>query len=121
MRPIYLTKFVLLTSIVAAFSAGLFAQSVTFSTAGGPFTYTVPLGVTAVGITANGAQGGNGTGGNGGKGGQVVCQLAVTGGEVLHLYVGGQGSPSSYASSVAGGVNGGGNGWSDGGGGGGDS
>jgi hypothetical protein len=55
-------------------------------------TYTVPAGVTSVVIEAWGAQGttGQGTGGFGGQGGYAKGTLAVTPGQVLNVYVGGQ-------------------------------
>ncbi len=119
MRPLYLTKLVLLTTIVVVANYCAFAQSTTFSTPGGPISYTVPAGITAIGVTANGAQGGNGNGGSGGLGGQITCQLAVTAGQVLTLYVGGVGVNGTGGSTNAGGANGGGSGYYYAGGGGG--
>jgi len=85
----------------------------TYTFTGAPETFTVPAGVTQLGIEANGAQGGAGaTGGNsssgglGGLGSKATGILAVTPGQVLTLFVGGQGG------TPAGGYNGGGTGGS---------
>lgn len=45
-----------------------------------------------------------------GKGGRVQCDLTVTPGEILRVYVGGRGIPGSSSGAVAGGFNGGGDG-----------
>jgi uncharacterized protein YjdB len=80
------------------------------------YAYVVPDGVTSVQISAAGAKGGNQYygGGVGGNGGNAICTLAVYGGEVLHVYVGGVGADYGYP-----GANGGGYSYSGGGGGGG--
>ncbi len=95
------------------------AQTTPFTTPGGPFTYTVGPGVTAIGIDMAGAQGGKSQSSAGGKGGRVQATLAVTPGQVLNIYVGGVGTGNNNSSGAAGGVNGGGNGYYFGGGGGG--
>ncbi len=59
----------------------------TFSYTGSVQTYTVPAGVTSLTIEAWGAEGY----GNEGEGGYVSADLAVTAGEVLEIYVGGEG------------------------------
>ncbi len=111
MRPLYLQKLVVITTIFCALSIGLKAQSVTFATTGGPFTYTVPAGVTAVGVDMTAGSGGNeysGFGGPGGKGGRVQCTMAVTPGQTYYVYVGGAGTNgTSSCTLAAGGVNGG--------------
>jgi hypothetical protein len=85
-------------------------------------TYTVPAGVNSIQIETWGAEGGSGavgapassTGGTPGLGGYAKGTLAVTPGQVLNIFVGGQGA------TPAGGYNGGGSGGStDAGGGGG--
>jgi hypothetical protein len=76
----------------------------TFAYTGGAQTFTVPAGVTSVTISASGAQGGN-TAYTGGLGGNATGSFTVTPGQVLNLYVGGQG-----AVATTGGFNGGGNG-----------
>lgn len=85
-------------------------------------TYTVPAGVTSIRIDAYGAQGGTGangagsgvsTGGTGGFGSSASGILSVTPGEVLNIFVGGQGGTPTA------GFNGGGTGGSQNAGGGG--
>lgn len=61
--------------------------SQTFSFTGALQTFTVPAGVTSVTIETWGAQG---NGGNGGLGGYVKGDMAVSPGDVLNIYVGGQ-------------------------------
>ena len=63
------------------------AQSTSFTTPGGPYTYTVPTGVYQVSVVLNGAQGGNGFYSTGGYGGKVSANLAVTPGETIYVYV----------------------------------
>ncbi|MBL7701932.1 MAG: proprotein convertase P-domain-containing protein, partial [Ferruginibacter sp.] len=75
----------------------------TFNFTGGAQTFTVPAGVTSLNITTLGAQGGSGatggngaTGGVGGLGSRATGTLAVTPGQVLTIFVGGQGgAPTS--------------------------
>lgn len=78
----------------------------TFTYTGGLQTFTVPSGVTSVGIQAWGAQGRMNSGGNvsGRNGGYATGNLAVTPGNTLYIYVGGGGGTST-----SGGYNGGGN------------
>ncbi len=81
------------------------AVNQTYSTPGS-YTWTVPAGVTSVTVTAYGAQGGAATNGSiGGYGGSATGTLAVTPGQTLYIYVGGQG-----VNGGAGGYNGGGSG-----------
>ncbi|MBL7703176.1 MAG: hypothetical protein JNM14_13065 [Ferruginibacter sp.] len=94
--------------------------SQTFGFTGGMQTFTVPAGVTSLFIQTRGAQGGAGAvggntagGGPGGLGGYAEGNLAVTPGQVLNIFVGGQGA------TPAGGFNGGANGGSQNAGGGG--
>jgi hypothetical protein len=75
----------------------------TFNYTGSMQTFTVPAGVTSISVDARGAQGGAG----GGLGGRVTCNYAVTPGDVLDIYVGGQGG--AQVSNSPGGYNGGGN------------
>ncbi|WP_198172441.1 glycine rich domain-containing protein [Hymenobacter ginkgonis] len=92
----------------------------TFVYTGGVQTYTVPAGMYSLGINASGAQGGaNYDGTPGGLGGRVATTLAVTPGETLTLYVGGQGGMGPNPGSGGAGYNGGGQGSSFNGGGGG--
>ena len=72
-------------------------------------TYTVPAGVTSITIEAYGAQGGDGgpvTTGQGGLGGYATGDIVVIPGQILEIYVGGQGP--SYQLAGTGGWNGGG-------------
>jgi large repetitive protein len=80
--------------------------SCAFGYTGGPVAWTVPAGVTAVTMVADGAQGGAGADGDGGLGGQATADVPVIPGEVLQVDVGGAGSDST--SGGAGGWNGGG-------------
>jgi hypothetical protein len=80
--------------------------SQTFSFTGGVQTFTVPACVSTVTVDIYGAQGGNDNGVQGGLGGRVQGQLTVIPGEILNIYVGGQGSSTTSASQ--GGYNGGG-------------
>ncbi|MEM9821210.1 MAG: glycine-rich protein [Bacteroidota bacterium] len=96
-------------------------KTLAFNYTGAVQTFTVPDGVTNIQIDAYGAQGGNTYSTNGpGQGGRVQATMNVTPGEVLHIYVGGQGqSYSGFSGTLVGGWNGGGNGSSGGQGGGG--
>ncbi|MBK8657647.1 MAG: T9SS type A sorting domain-containing protein [Bacteroidetes bacterium] len=96
------------------------AQVQTFNFTGGIQTFTIPCGVDTVFLQTWGAQGGSGAlggnsvaGGAGGLGGYSEGFLAVTPGDVLNVFVGGQGG------TPAGGFNGGANGGSQNAGGGG--
>ncbi len=96
------------------------AQSSTFNFTGGMQTFTVPCGIDSVFINAWGAQGGSGAvggasipGGEGALGGYAEGYLFVTPGDVLNIFVGGQGA------APAAGFNGGGTGGSQNAGGGG--
>ncbi len=113
--------FALCSMAFLAESSTLFAQqSQTFSFTGGIQTFTVPCGVDTVFVQSWGAQGGNGatggnsaTGGTGGLGGYSEGYLLVSPGDVLNVFVGGQGATPT------GGFNGGANGGSQNAGGGG--
>jgi hypothetical protein len=110
------------TYYAEAVSAAGTNGSQTFSYTGSQQTLTVPAGVTAVSIEAYGAQGGTSRSGNGnlgGKGGYAKGNLAVTPGQTLYIYVGGQGGGAYNTVLEGGGWNGGGhsNGSGDGGGG----
>jgi hypothetical protein len=79
--------------------------SQTFNYTGGLQTFTVPAGITSITVDAFGAQGGGNGISVGGLGGNIQTTLAVTGGQILNVYVGGQGLPGGP---TAGGYNGGG-------------
>jgi len=73
-----------------------YAQITTFTYTGSMATYTVPGGVTSIEIEIWGAQGGstvglNGASAAGGLGGYSNGELAVIPGQVLQVFVGGQG------------------------------
>jgi subtilisin-like proprotein convertase family protein len=75
--------------------------SATFGFTGGMQTFVVPVGVTSLTVDAYGASAGGGAGG-----GRVQTTLAVSAGQTLNIFVGGQGS---NCSNCPGGFNGGGN------------
>ncbi len=86
-------------------------DTTTFMFTGAPQQYVVPSGVTEILIEAWGAQGGDGNFGffaEGGPGGFASGLLAVTPGEVLEIYVGGEGETRAITTVGGGGFNGGG-------------
>ena len=85
----------------------------TFNYTGTAQTYTVPVGVTSLTLDVYGAQGGFGyavPAVGAGLGGRVQASLAVTPGEVLNIYVGGQGGAGGTTIGGTAGYNGGGTG-----------
>jgi hypothetical protein len=92
-------------------------NTVTFATAGGPYTWTVPSGVTSVNVVATGA-GGGGEGGNqygdatgsGGWGGEVTTSLTVSSTPSLTITVGGGGGGAGAGTGQYAGGSGGGGG-----------
>jgi GEVED domain/Secretion system C-terminal sorting domain len=114
MKKGYFSRLWILIACIAGMSVHTtYAQTTSFTTAGGPYTYTVPTGCSSLGIDIAGGQGGYDYSSSydvGGNGGRVVCNLAVSGGQVLYVYVGGQGVNGTSCCSVAtaGGTNGGG-------------
>jgi hypothetical protein len=88
--------------------------SETFNFTGAPQTFTVPAGVNSVHIETWGASGWSGSY-PGGDGGYSYGDLAVSPGQSLYIYVGGQGTVANgYYIQTGGGWNGGGNGQSNG-------
>lgn len=86
------------------------ARAVEFTFTGEAQTFTIPQGVTSITIDAWGAQGWSGSS-PGGSGGFTNGTLAVTPGETLIVYVGGQGAVANIDHvPMGGGFNGGGNG-----------
>ncbi len=83
---------------------------VTFNYTGSMQTYTVPAGVTSIGVDVAGAQGGNfsSPAAAGGLGGRAQGTVAVTPGQVIFIYVGQQAASSSCGSGSVGGGNSGG-------------
>lgn len=66
--------------------------TVAYSTPGTGQSFTVPAGVSSLGVTLVGAAGGAGDGGTpGGDGAKVTATAAVAGGEALEVTVGGEG------------------------------
>ncbi len=106
-------KLKLLSVILSFMTIMVNAQTFPFSYTGSVQTWTVPAGVTSIAIDAQGASGG--FSGflfcSGGCGGRVQCNIAVTAGQVLNIYVGGMGADGYYYGG-SGGWNGGGNGGS---------
>lgn len=81
-----------------------FGQTATFNYTGAIQTWTVPPCVTSINVIVAGAKGGGGAGGNGAR---ITATLTVTPGQVLNIYVGGQGG----CGNSSGGWNGGATGW----------
>ena len=106
-------------------SSAAFGATVSFSYTGAAQTWTVPAGVTQVAVELRGAQGGGSyacSGAreeDGGLGGLTQGNLAVTSGQILNLFVGGQAPDVGNATPAPGGFNGGGDGGGYGAGGGG--
>ena len=102
-----------LSVILMGWNSGSFAQVTTFSYTGSVQAWTVPLGVGQVIIQTKGAQGGTNSGGFTalpGNGGCAQATFTVTAGQVLNVYVGGQGTNGVTNTVSPGGFNGGGNG-----------
>jgi hypothetical protein len=80
------------TSLAVPTASADDAGAVEFGFTGSPQTWTVPDGVTSIGVDAQGAQG---AGVFGGLGGWTHAVLDVTPGQVLHVHVGGRGTGSA--------------------------
>ncbi len=108
-----------------AVTSWAFGATASFSYTGAAQTWTVPAGVTQVTLELRGAQGGGSYDcssvrqEDGGLGGLTQGTLAVTPGQVLNLYVGGQAPDVGNVTPAPGGFNGGGDGGQYGAGGGG--
>lgn len=99
----------LFSLLLLAFPVGMLGaevQTKQFNFTGGQQSWVVPNGVSSIMIEAYGAAGGNDTA-RGGYGGYASGDLAVTAGQTLYFYVGGQGT--SCVAGWGGGFNGGGN------------
>ena len=120
MKRFYISRLMIPIIILLGAVSGANAQT-NYTTPGGPYFYTVPAGITSVGVDMQGGNGGSSISSPGGKGARVQATLGgLTGGQVLIIYVGGKGSNDPGSSSAStGGVGGGGSGWYYGGGGGG--
>jgi hypothetical protein len=127
----WISFFPLLKLLFAILIQGILVRAVvtdtdTFAYANGNVqTWTVPFNVHSIQLVVKGASAGTGedtTGSTPGKGGIVECDLAVTSGTLINIYVGGKGANGDTSNSNhvhAGGWNGGGNGYGSGTGGGG--
>jgi hypothetical protein len=99
------------------------SNTVSFSTAGGPYSWTVPAGVSSITIVATGGGGGGGGSGPdnagfytpspGGKGGVVTSALTVNANDSLSLFVGGGGGGGGAGTGGSFGAGGGGGGSSN--------
>jgi hypothetical protein len=96
------------TNAIHATTAVKPEETRTFRFYGHPQNYTVPGGVTHLGVTAYGAAGG---GDSGGPGGTTVARISVHPYQVLGIFVGGKGEAGGRGCDTrAGGYNGGGDG-----------
>lgn len=107
----------ILTAIVGlyGFPAPPFSNPVTviFEFTGGEQTFVVPANVTSLDVVVLGAQGGTSSDGGfgpgvGGLGGSTTSTIAVTPGDTIYIYVGGQGATPVDVNPTPGGFNGGG-------------
>ena len=89
-------------------NSGGASGSQTFNYTGSPQIFIVPGCINNVSFQVWGAQGGANNSTPGGKGGYTVGTLAVSGGDTLHVYVGGQGASNLLCDGTPGGFNGGG-------------
>jgi hypothetical protein len=120
MKRLNILYFALLLLLAVLFSVdtGLAQpQELTFNFTDGQQSFMVPNGVLSIHIQAWGAQGANELEGLGGLGGFAEGHLAVTPGQTLNIFVGGQGCLAS-SGIECGGFNGGGDANTQGGGGG---
>jgi hypothetical protein len=98
-----------LVAVMGAFSASSWSQVTTFDYTGGLQTYTVPVGVTSIEISAEGAEGGVGgmalmTPGISGKGALMQGVFDVTPGDVLTIMVGETGGSAENVGAGGGGT-----------------
>ena len=112
MKRLYKTQITLLVLFIVLLSIETVwaqPQEATFNSTGGQQSFPVPNGVSSIHIQAWGAQGANATAptGLGGLGGFAEGDLAVTPGQTLEIFVGGQGTAVTNARG-GGGFNGGG-------------
>lgn len=108
-------------AVLLGLTGAVSAQTTTYTFTASVQTYTVPASITSLAVDMIGARGGDAYDNNsaGGLGGRVQCTLNVTPGQVLYVYVGGQGAQATGLGTAPGGYNGGGIGGPYGGGGGG--
>ena len=104
---------IILACILVFSSLAAEAATSTFNYTGSQDTFVVPPGVTSININAQGASGWSGSN-PGGLGGSATGDLAVSPGQTLYIYVGGQGTVANGNMIPAGGgFNGGGDGQSN--------
>ena len=116
MKRFYFSKLIILTTLLLGSYLGTKAQTTVLNYTGGEQTYDVPAGVTALRIDAIGGAGGypywqcgSTYAAREAYGGRVQCDLAVTPGMRLYIYVGGAGGSESCSDCTQkpGGFNGG--------------
>ena len=114
MKRFYLSKLIILLTLLLGSNASTNAQTSTYNYTGSEQTYVVPPGVISLGIDAIGGAGGYpywqcGNSVSYALAGRVQCVLAVTPGQTLYIYVGGAGGsePCSNGTIEPGGFNGG--------------
>ena len=86
-------RIAILFVLVSSVYVQAYAQTTTNLTyTGSPQTWTVPGGVSSVTVVAYGAGGSEGSVGfDRSRGGKITATLAVTAGQVMHIYIGGKG------------------------------
>lgn len=94
----------LFLGVMALYAGSALGVTVTYPYSGAPETFVVPAGVTSVTIEAWGAQGGMSDPVTDNLGGYATGELAVSPGDVLNIYVGGQpsGEPGGFNGGGAG-------------------
>lgn len=109
-RGVALSRLLLASVFFFCFCCSLWAQTlVTFDYTGAVQNWTVPNNVYLVSFTVFGAQGGTGDDNTqGGRGAIALGDLDVTPGQILRIYVGGQGGTVNNNTPAGGGWNGGG-------------
>ena len=115
MKPqLYLSKLTAIVALLLGWTVIVQAQTSVFTYTGGQQTYTVPAGVTSLYVDAIGGGGGYpywqcGNAVQYAAAGRVQCNLGVTPGQVLYIYVGGAGGsePCSNCAVQTAGFNGG--------------
>lgn len=115
MKPqLYLSKLAAIVTLLLLWTVNVQGQTTVFTYNGGQQTYTVPVGVTSLYVDAIGGGGGYpywqcGNAVQYAAAGRVQCNLGVTPGQVLYIYVGGAGGsePCSNCAVQPAGFNGG--------------
>lgn len=79
----------------------LFQRQLTYNASGSFQTYTVPSYVTKIRVDCVASSGHNQGGGYGGKGGRVQCDLNVTAGQTLYLWVPQNPTGQTYSQNLA--------------------